>query len=79
MRTAPEPVLRVAAADKLHNARATLRDLRAGGDSVWARFGSGRDGQLWYYRSLADIFLDRLPGPLAEELDRVVRDLEAAT
>lgn len=79
MRTAPEPVLRVAAADKLHNARATLRDLRAGGDVVWARFGSGRDGQLWYYRSLADIFLDRLPGPLADELDRVVRDLEAAT
>jgi (p)ppGpp synthase/HD superfamily hydrolase len=77
MRTAPEPVLRVAAADKLHNARATLSDLRAAGDDVWRRFGSGREGQIWYYRSLADIFLERHPGPLADELDRVVRALEA--
>ncbi|MDX6551765.1 MAG: hypothetical protein QOH74_253 [Gaiellales bacterium] len=77
MRTAPQPVLRVAAADKLHNARATLGDLRVRGDEVWTRFGSGREGQLWYYRSLTDIFLERHPGPLSNELDRVVRELEA--
>jgi (p)ppGpp synthase/HD superfamily hydrolase len=76
MRTAPEPVLRVAAADKLHNARATLSDVRAAGDSVWARFGAGRAGQLWYYRSLTDIFTERLPGRLSGELDRVVSELE---
>jgi hypothetical protein len=40
-------------------------------------FGSGRDGQLWYYRSLADIFLERAPGPMADELDRVLRRIEA--
>lgn len=79
MRTAREPVLRVVAADKLHNARATLSDVRAVGDDVWRRFGSGREGQLWYYRSLADIILERHPGPLADELDRVVRSLEAET
>ena len=34
--------------------------------------------QLWYYRSLADIYLERLPGPMAEELARVVDELEVA-
>ncbi len=47
-------VLRVSLADKLFNARAILRDHLIVGDDVWTRFQSGRDGQLWYYRQLAD-------------------------
>jgi (p)ppGpp synthase/HD superfamily hydrolase len=69
-------VQRVSAADKLHNARAIVRDLRHEGGAVWERFGAGRDGILWYYRSLATIFLETGLGFLAEELDRVVVEME---
>ena len=68
----PQPdELRVSLADKLYNASSIEWDLRMRGDDLWRVFGSGRDGQIWYYRSLADIFLERAPGPMADELDRV--------
>ena len=69
-------VLLVSNADKLHNARAILNDLRVLGESIWQRFSGGRDGTLWYYRSLANAFnqLDR--NGLAQELERVVSEIE---
>jgi len=53
---APLGVLRVACADKLHNAWAISRDFRDQGPSVFQRFRGDREGTLWYYRSLARIF-----------------------
>jgi (p)ppGpp synthase/HD superfamily hydrolase len=75
---APAEVLRVSLADKLHNARAILYDLRTIGDSLWSRFtAASAADQLWYYRSLAETFRRRKPGPLADELQRVVDEIEA--
>jgi len=71
-------VLLVSASDKLHNARAIVRDLRAAGESVWSRFNAGREGQLWYYRSLVDAFranAEHQPA-LIEELARTVTAIE---
>ena len=67
----------VSAADKLHNVRAITRDYRAEGDDIWQRFKGRRDGTLWYYQSLGKIFLERLPGKLADELARAVLELTA--
>ncbi len=71
---APAPVRLVSAADKLHNARSVLADYRALGEDLWGRFNGGRDGTLWYYRAVADTLAG--DGPVAEELDRVVTELE---
>ena len=40
-------VLRVSLADKLHNARSILVDLRADGEDVWKRFNAPRAEQGW--------------------------------
>ena len=69
-------MLLVSAADKLHNARSILADLRELGDTLWERFNSSPRQQLWYYGALRDTFLRRLPGRLADELDRIVREIE---
>lgn len=74
--TASASVLLVSNADKLHNARAILRDLRTEGDSLWERFKGGKTGTLWYYRSLATAFCQLNPSPLADELNRVVGEIE---
>jgi (p)ppGpp synthase/HD superfamily hydrolase len=71
-----ESVLRVSLADKLFNARAILRDYRVQRENIWERFQSGRDGQLWYYRQLADRFSTLFPVPMASELSDVVEELE---
>jgi (p)ppGpp synthase/HD superfamily hydrolase len=77
--TQDEGVLRISLSDKLHNARAILLDYREEGEALWKRFRTAsRDDQLWYYRSLADVFLERRPGSHADELDRLVRELEQA-
>ncbi len=74
---APSTLL-VSCADKVHNARATLADLRENGEKTWTRFKGGKDGTLWYYRSLVEIFrrLPAAPRRLVEELGRVVAELD---
>ena len=74
MASAPVSVRLVSAADKLHNARSILADLRSLGDDLWDRFTGGKEGTLWYYRAIVDAL--RGNGPIVEELDRVVADLE---
>jgi (p)ppGpp synthase/HD superfamily hydrolase len=76
LRGASPAVLRVSAADKLHNARAILSDLRRYSKAVWERFNGGREGTLWYYRRLVEVFRERGPNFLVAELDRVVSELE---
>lgn len=76
LRGAGPAILRVSAADKLHNARAVLSDLRRHGNAVWGRFNGGREGTLWYYRRLVQVFREAGPSFLVEELDRVVAELE---
>ena len=67
----PDASLLVSLADKTHNARAIVSDVRCHGASVWERFKGGRDGTLWYYTELSSAFQRRLPGPLADELSRM--------
>jgi (p)ppGpp synthase/HD superfamily hydrolase len=67
----------VSAADKLANARETLHELRVQGDSVFEKFEGKKDGTLWYYRALVEVFLKTGPNPLVEELDRVVTELQS--
>jgi (p)ppGpp synthase/HD superfamily hydrolase len=71
-------VRRVALADKLHNARCILADLRAVGDRVWHRFNAGKERQFWYYRRLVEVFRRTGADGMAHELDRVVSELEQA-
>lgn len=75
LRDADPSVLRVVAADKLHNARSVLADRAVVGDAVWDVFSAGRDEQLWYYGSIVKILQERFPGRLTDELASVVAQL----
>lgn len=71
-------ILLVSLADKVHNARSILRDLRKKeiGPKIWDRFSNPRERSLWYYGELAKTFQSRLPGQLANELADIVTVLE---
>ncbi|HEY2105100.1 MAG TPA: HD domain-containing protein [Candidatus Binataceae bacterium] len=77
---ADESVLMVAAADKLANARAVMKDYRVVGEEVWKRFNAGKDDQFWYYRTVTQALEDRAGNgrarELIEELKRAVAQLE---
>ncbi|MCL2936079.1 MAG: HD domain-containing protein [Trichodesmium sp. MAG_R02] len=66
----------VSAADKLHNIRSILKDYRTQGDVVWDLFKGGKQGTLWYYRSLVAAFHEADSTPIVIELDRLVTELE---
>ena len=64
----------VSSADKLHNARTVLSDYRLLGEDLWTRFNGKKAGTLWYYRAIVGTLQG--DGPIVEELERVVSELE---
>lgn len=78
LKAASAATLLVSACDKLHNARAVVRDLEnpAIGTRVFDRFTGGRDDTLGYYQSLAEIFNARNV-PAARILDATVARMHA--
>lgn len=74
--TASGSVRLVSAADKIYNARSILKDYRQLGDDVWERFKGGKEGSLWYYRSLVAAFRKAESTPIVEELARIVLELD---
>jgi (p)ppGpp synthase/HD superfamily hydrolase len=72
-------VLRIVTADKLHNLRTIYRDLKTAPDNqtFWDIFTGGKEGTLWYYRSLEAIFQSRETNFYREEYSDVLRKVEA--
>ena|SRR5271166_18344 len=68
----PIESLLVSLADKVDNAEAILQDYRIVGDDLWSRFTGGRQGTIWYYRSLSEIFGNVLQCPLSRQLSQTV-------
>lgn len=73
---APPEVRRVSLADKLHNARTIHADLEEHGEETWSRFNGGRQGSLWYYQSLVEIFQESDSGFMLREFTRVVGEIQ---
>ncbi|MFH1634991.1 MAG: HD domain-containing protein [Chloroflexota bacterium] len=76
LREASPEVRRVSLADKLHNARSILRDLHKDCAATWDKFNGGKDGTLWYYRTLVQIFSEVENDFMVDELARVVAQME---
>jgi hypothetical protein len=71
-----DAILRVALADKVHNARSIVRDYREERHALWDRFPQKTAcDQLWYYGGLLAFFERRRPGPLTQDLRRAVGEL----
>ena len=79
VRNEPAHVRLVSAADKLHNARTMVTDLRIHGPALWERFNAGRDETLWYLESLVAAFREAGSMPIVEELARTVAELRAVS
>lgn len=77
LRQADTRSLLVSAADKLHNARAIVRDVRRKGPGVWGRFNADRDQIVRYYESLVVAFGTRTGGAVGE-FRALLNDLAAA-
>src|SRR5690606_7323674 len=67
----------VLAADKLHNARATIADVRDVGPLAWTRFRATPPEIAWYYRTMFEVIEAALPAKLRSEVAEAVATLEA--
>jgi (p)ppGpp synthase/HD superfamily hydrolase len=79
LRTGDADTRLVSATDKLSNVRSILSDYRAIQESVWSRFNGGREGTLWYYRTLLDIFLRQPRNRITRDLELAVSELDSLT
>jgi len=79
LREADPAACLVAAADKLHNARAILSDLCTSGRVVWSRFSADGATLHWFYSDVADVLAQRLQGhpgaALVRELKGVISEI----
>ncbi|MEI7744817.1 MAG: HD domain-containing protein [Chloroflexota bacterium] len=77
VRTACGPALLVSAADKLHNARSIVADVRRDGRGIFGKFKKGRDDTLWYYEHLVEAFRENPASndALVDELARTVGEM----
>ena len=74
-------ILRVSAADKLHNARAIYRDAKSGGKPFWERFSKPHETNtiertIAYYSALYSIFRKVHETPVTAELGAAVAALD---
>jgi (p)ppGpp synthase/HD superfamily hydrolase len=65
----------VSLADKLHNARSLLADLRQHGSSIWKEFKTGKEGTLWFYQQLQEVYNATGSDVLTQEFSRVIKEL----
>ena len=70
-------VIKVSVADKLHNARTILTDYREIGEALWSRFNAGKEGTLWYYQEIIQVYrkISHCPQRMVDELEKVVAEL----
>lgn len=74
-----QETLLVSCADKMHNARCIMFDHDRIGDDIWDRFNAGKDGTIWYYRSLAEELEKAWPeNPLLPDFQAIVQRMEQA-
>jgi len=74
LRIALSSTLRISLADTLHNARSIQIERRLNGESIWQKFSKGKEGILWYYGSLSDIFSQRFDCAWSQELAEIIED-----
>lgn len=76
MQHAEADTCRVMLADKVYNARTILSDLHRAGETAWDKFNGGKQGTVWYYREMYALLSARLPGELANQLGRILKEIE---
>ena len=67
---------RVVLADKLYNARTLVNDLYRDGEAAYEKFNGGKEGTLWYYQEMHALLSGKLPGELADQLGRAIKEIE---
>ena len=67
---------RIIACDKLDNLRSTLKEYPKVGEELWQRFSGGREGTLWYYRSMIEALRETDDCPVLDELETTFTRLE---
>jgi (p)ppGpp synthase/HD superfamily hydrolase len=79
LRSEPDDVALVSAADKLDNARATARNVTEQGEDAWAIFRAPKPATIAYYRALIAVYRSKGPrlARIVDELDEIVARLGA--
>ena len=52
------------------------KNYKTDGEDLWERFNGKREGTLWYYNELAEIFGRLVKSPLSDELVATVNELK---
>ncbi|GAB4460147.1 MAG: HD domain-containing protein [Elainellaceae cyanobacterium] len=75
IRHASPEAQRVILADKLHNVRSLITNLRQTGESTWSAFAASKADNLWLHQELADLFEQYAHSSLVAEFRQQIHTL----
>ncbi|OLP17018.1 hypothetical protein BST81_18765 [Leptolyngbya sp. 'hensonii'] len=75
IRHASPEAQRVILADKLHNVRSLITNLRQTGESAWSAFAASKKDNLWLHQALADLFEQHVHSSLVAEFRQQIHIL----
>jgi len=76
LRSASPEARLVSLADKIYNVRTIIDAYRLIGEKLWDRFNGGKDGTLWYYRSLLAVYLLNGADLITNTYADIVKEME---
>jgi len=74
--SASPSVLKVSLADKLHNIRSLILAYQKEGQAIWSNFRGGKEGTMWYYHQLSNIFHRHGENVMLAEFDHALGQLD---
>jgi (p)ppGpp synthase/HD superfamily hydrolase len=75
LETASQSVIKVSLADKLHNVRSILDELKQRGPIAFEKFSGKQDGTIWYYEEVSRRLAQRHPGFWSNRLSEISSQL----
>lgn len=75
MENASEGAMRICTADKLHNVRTLVADVKRRGDEAWEPFQKDRDENVWFFTAFVETIKKRFSSPMLDELQSLIEQL----
>lgn len=79
LKSAPDEVLLISLADKLHNVWSMTESYQMYGDKIWQMFSAPANNKLWYYQEVLKLGRSRLNSPIIQELTKSLNSLKDLT
>lgn len=76
LQSVDEESIWVSVADKIHNLRSTIEDLKTHGHIAWDKFNASKDSQMWFYETFYHTVKEKTANPIINEFAVLLEEIK---